>query len=144
MCPLAGHTGFGQHIVVGSTVCLLSWRCWAACQEGVCRDPIYITTEPHHGLEESYRTYFTHTAIFIRWPSAREVHHRRRPRLTDSLGQKRQQFSIDLLGRLPLEKVSIRPQMLCPGLGEDWPPDVLQWARTHGFSRPHPSGAKQE
>src|SRR6266851_8528579 len=68
----------------------------------------------------------------------------RRPRLTGSLSQKRQQFSIDLLGRLPLEKVSIRPQMLGPGLREDGPPDVLQRARTHGFSRPHPSGAKQE
>jgi type IV secretory pathway TraG/TraD family ATPase VirD4 len=37
-------------------VCLLLWRCWAACQEGVCQDPIYIPTEPHHGLVESYLT----------------------------------------------------------------------------------------
>src|SRR5262249_37144533 len=65
-------------------------------------------------------------------------------RLTGSLSQKRQQFSIDLLGCLPLEKVPIMPQMFRPGLGEYWPPDVLQWARTHGFSRPYPPGAKQE
>jgi hypothetical protein len=68
----------------------------------------------------------------------------RRPRLTDSLSQKRQQFAIDLLWRLPLEKVSVRAQMLRSGLGEYWPSDVLQRARTHGCSRPHPSGAKQK
>src|SRR5215217_7283624 len=53
--PLAGQCGLGQNRVVGSMVCLLLWRCWAACQEGVCQDPIYIPTEPHHGLVESYR-----------------------------------------------------------------------------------------
>src|SRR5215203_4774695 len=52
--PLAGQCGLGQNRVVGSMVCLLLWRCWAACQEGVCQDPIYIPTEPHHGLVESY------------------------------------------------------------------------------------------
>ena len=54
--PLAGQCGLGQNRVVGSMVCLLLWRCWAACQEGVCQDPMYIPTEPHHGLVESYRS----------------------------------------------------------------------------------------
>src|SRR5215216_686980 len=52
--PLAGQCGLGQNRVVGSMVCLLLWRCWAACQEGVCQDPMYIPTEPHHGVVESY------------------------------------------------------------------------------------------
>src|SRR5215216_2166113 len=52
--PLAGQYRLGQNRVVGSMVCLLLWRCWAACQEGVCQDPISIPTEPHHGLVESY------------------------------------------------------------------------------------------
>src|SRR5260370_24749662 len=67
-----------------------------------------------------------------------------RPRLTGSLSQKREQFSIDLLWRLPLEKVPIMPQMLRPGLGEYRPPDVLQRTPTHGFRPAHPSGPKQE
>src|SRR5215217_3920760 len=58
--PLAGQCGLGQNRVVGSMVCLLLWRCWAACQEGVCQDPIYIPTEPHHGLVESYHFITTH------------------------------------------------------------------------------------
>ncbi len=81
------------------------------------------------------------------WPvlkGAENSYTRRRPRLTGSLSQKRQQFSIDLVWRLPLEKVSVMPQMLRPGIGEYRPPDVLQRARTHGFSRPHPAGAKQK
>src|SRR5262245_5477622 len=35
---------------------LLSWRCWGACQEGVCLDPSCVTSEPHHGLVWSYRS----------------------------------------------------------------------------------------
>ena len=36
------------------------------------------------------------------------------------------------------------PQMLGPAIGEYRSPDVLQRGRTHGFSCPHSSGAKQE
>jgi hypothetical protein len=39
VCPLAGHARLGQHVVAGSMTILLSWRCWGACQEGVCLDP---------------------------------------------------------------------------------------------------------
>ena len=37
--PLAGHSRLGQNTVAGSMTLLLAWRCWGACQEGVCLDP---------------------------------------------------------------------------------------------------------
>src|SRR6266566_4241852 len=39
ICPLAGQARLGQNVVAGSMRILLSWRCWGACQEGVCLDP---------------------------------------------------------------------------------------------------------
>src|SRR5262245_40266309 len=52
-CPLAGQARFGPHIVVGSMKILLSWRCWGACQEGVCLDPhfCYKRTSPRFSGE---------------------------------------------------------------------------------------------
>src|SRR5215831_15605964 len=52
-CPLAGHARFGQNIVVGAMRILLSWRCWGACQEGVCLDPhfCYKGTSPRFSGE---------------------------------------------------------------------------------------------
>src|SRR5262245_13136440 len=37
--PLAGQARVGQNMGVGSMTVLLSWRCWGACQAGVCLDP---------------------------------------------------------------------------------------------------------
>src|SRR6266850_1794104 len=39
LCPLAGQARWGQNVVAGSMRILLSWRCWGACQEGVCLGP---------------------------------------------------------------------------------------------------------
>src|SRR5215218_9089866 len=53
VCPLAGHARWGQNIVAGSMRILLSWRCWGACQEGVCLDPhfCYKCTSPRFSGE---------------------------------------------------------------------------------------------
>src|SRR5262245_38513761 len=41
--PLAGQARWGQNMNVGSMTVLLSWRCWGACQEGVCLDPHFYS-----------------------------------------------------------------------------------------------------
>src|SRR5262252_7718896 len=60
------------------------------------------------------------------------------------LAQKRQQCVIDMLWRLPLEKVAIMAEIPGLSLGKYRPPGVLQQPCPHGFSRSYPAGAKQE
>src|SRR5882724_660069 len=53
ICPLAGQARLGQNVVAGSMRILLSWRCWGACQEGVCLDPhcCYKCVSPRLSVE---------------------------------------------------------------------------------------------
>src|SRR5215831_7736942 len=53
--PLAGQCRLGQNVVVGSMIVLL-----AVCgsrPRGVCLDPIFVTSEFHHGQMQSYRKF---------------------------------------------------------------------------------------
>src|SRR6266581_6364319 len=52
VCPLAWQFPLGQKTVVGSIMLLLAVR--GSVLRGVCLDPIFVTSELHHGLVQSY------------------------------------------------------------------------------------------
>ena len=56
--PLAWQCLLEQNTVVGSMICS-SWLCVEACQEEYVWIPIFVTSELHHGLVESYRDHRT-------------------------------------------------------------------------------------
>src|SRR5215510_4697919 len=51
--PLAGQCLLGQNVVVGSMRVLLA--VCGSIPRGVCLDPIFVTSEFHHGQVQSYR-----------------------------------------------------------------------------------------
>src|SRR5215471_9896993 len=52
--PLAGHARFGQNIVVGSMIVLLSWLAGERATKEYVWIPILVTSELHHGCVGSY------------------------------------------------------------------------------------------
>src|SRR2546428_3043324 len=55
VCPLAWQFPLGQKTVVGSIMLLLAVR--GSVLRGVCLDPIFVTSELHHGLVQSYLSF---------------------------------------------------------------------------------------